>query len=136
MSTLCKYRQRLILGSFVVLWVGVLPWLCWGGWSNPHHPHASPHFVFAMPPLYDNEHHVHPNDPKNEPEPLAGVAHPDTLLITLFALLIPGSRVFVMPRTHRYTRRVTSLWMRFSTLAVPTPPPRIFPSRALGLYRF
>jgi hypothetical protein len=128
MKNLREYSQRFILGSFVVLWIGVLPWLCWGGWSNPHHPHASPHFVFAVPPLYGNDHHVHPNDPHNDQEPLAGVAHPDTLLITLLALLVPVSRMSVMPRTHRFIRKATPLWMRFSSLTVPTPPPRMIPS--------
>lgn len=116
------YRQRMILGSLVVLWIGVLPWLCWGGWSSPHHPHASPHFVFAKPSLYHADHHTHSIDPDHEP--IAGIVHPDTLLIMLLAYLLPAGRIIVNPRYHHFIRNLTIQWAHISAIAVPTPPPQ------------
>ncbi|MCC6455710.1 MAG: hypothetical protein IT328_12240 [Caldilineaceae bacterium] len=113
-------KQSFILGSLVVLWVGVLPFLCWGGWSNPHHPHASPHFVFAKPPLHDTAHHHEQDDASP-----AGVAHPDTLLITLLVLLMPVSGTLLHPHYRRTVQKLTMLLARTCSLAVPTPPPRI-----------
>lgn len=116
--------QRAILGSLVVLWVAILPWLCWGGWSNPHHPHASPHFVFAAPSLLDQDHHSHPEHTANDP--LAGVARPDTLLIALLALIFPALRALLTPRQPHFTYPTTSLWSHAASILVPTPPPRAF----------
>ena len=133
MSQPCRHHQRFILqrfilGSLAVLWIAVLPWLCWGGWSNPHHPHPNPHFVFAGPPLLDEEHHVHPDDSlaAADQDPLAGVARPDTLLIALLVLLLPALRLATTPRRHYFTRTLASLWTRATAMAVPTPPPRPF----------
>ena len=104
----------------------MLPWLCWGGWSNPHHPHPNPHFVFAESPLLDEAHHVYAADPHvpAEQDPLAGVARPDTLLIALLVLLIPLFRIASAPHIRYFTRWLAQLWSRTPTLAVPTPPPR------------
>jgi len=40
-----------IIGFFVLYWALVLPFLCWGAWATPDHPHAHPHFVFSAPSL-------------------------------------------------------------------------------------
>lgn len=110
--------QRLILGSLIILWGAVLPFLCWGAWSDPNHPHASPHFVFAKPPLYETTHH-------HDDTSLAGVAHPDTLLITLLALFVPAGGNFLRPREHRYVKSLSRLQTRTYFIVVPTPPPRL-----------
>jgi len=123
--------QQFILGSLAVLWIAVLPWLCWGGWSNPHHPHPNPHFVFGDPPLLDEGHHihhVHPADPlaPADQDPLAGVARPDTLLIVLLVLLLPMIRVATAFYSYNFRRALAMRWARVTALAVPTPPPRTF----------
>lgn len=128
MSQLHHNYQRFILGTLAVLWIAILPWLCWGGWSNPHHPHPNPHFVFGEPPLLDHLHHVHPADLHGsvDDDPLAGVARPDTLLIVLLVLLLPVGRIIIAPHRHHFARRLSMLWARVTPLAVPTPPPRLF----------
>ena len=103
-------HQRLILGSLLFLWAGVLPWLCWGGWSNPHHPHANPHFVFAAPTLLDAHSHAHANMPHDHgaEDALAGVARPDTLLIAILVLILPAQRALLAPRQHYFTRQLAA----------------------------
>jgi hypothetical protein len=127
------YGQRLILGSLIVLWAGVLPWLCWGAWGSPNHPHPSPHFVFAAPPLYSGELHVHPHLPSeqqghNHASPV-GATYPDTLLITLLVMIIPVTRIAISTGTQRFVQKVALSLVCSCWLAVPTPPPRSLPSR-------
>ena len=129
-SRVSYYRQRLILGTMAVLWAGILPWLCWGGWSTPGHPHATPHFVFAKPPLHDASHHLHAPalpDPHEQDE-LAGVARPDTLLLALLVVLVTTHRVVIGLRTHYFARRLPNFWAHVATMTVPTPPPRMAPA--------
>lgn len=124
------YRQRFILATMVVLWVGVLPWLCWGGWSTPGHPHATPHFVFAKPPFDSGSYHLHAPDAPDphEQDELAGVARPDTLLLTLLAILVTTYRVVIGLRTHHFVRHLPNCWTHIATMTVPTPPPRLTPA--------
>lgn len=131
MSQARRNHQRFILGSLAVLWIAVLPWLCWGGWSNPHHPHPNPHFVFVEPSLLDAGHHDHATDlfatdpfaPADQ-DPLAGVARPDTLLIALLVLLLPVIRAVIASHPYHFARKSAPLWAHVATMAVPTPPPR------------
>ena len=126
------YGQRFILGSLVVLWAGVLPWLCWGAWGSPDHPHPSPHFVFAAPPLYSGDLHLHSHPPAEQQEhnhaSPVGAAYPDTLLITLLVMIIPVTRVAISLGTPHFVQKLTASPARSCWLAVPTPPPRALPS--------
>lgn len=36
---------------FAGLFALVLPFICWGAWAQPCHPHSRPHFVFLPPVL-------------------------------------------------------------------------------------
>lgn len=40
---------RLVSILLAVYWGLVLPFICWGAWATPGHPHSSPHFVFFEP---------------------------------------------------------------------------------------
>ena len=126
------YGERILLGSLALLWAGVLPWLCWGAWGSSYHPHPSPHFVFAEPPLYSGDLHLHPHGlfdqhDHNQASPI-GVAYPDTLLITLLAMLIPAMRITVSVGRQRFVQRLATPLARTCWLAVPTPPPRLLSS--------
>lgn len=41
--------QRLVSGLFAIYWGLILPFICWGAWATPGHPHSTPHFVFFEP---------------------------------------------------------------------------------------
>ena len=45
-----------ILLAYIGLLALVLPFICWGAWADPSHPHGGPHFVFAPPPLRTSTH--------------------------------------------------------------------------------
>jgi hypothetical protein len=38
-----------IIVFFALYWVLLLPFICWGAWATPGHPHARPHLVFSPP---------------------------------------------------------------------------------------
>jgi hypothetical protein len=44
-----KFWQRSALLAFAILFAFVLPFICWGAFATPGHPHLSAHFVFAAP---------------------------------------------------------------------------------------
>lgn len=48
------WRHGLVAGYALFL-AFVLPFICWGAWATPGHPHSAPHFVFLSPPAA----HVH-----------------------------------------------------------------------------
>lgn len=141
MPPVCPFPQRLILASLVVIWVGILPWLCWGGWSSPHHPHPSPHFVFAEPSLYTNGHHVHSNLSHcsdehiqlgvsgnlqtHDHETPVGAAHPETLLIALLSFVMPFNRWVIGAFICHFKRVLVFRPPNLLVMAVPTPPPRL-----------
>lgn len=140
MQSMYSLRQRIILASLVVIWVGVLPWLCWGGWSSPHHPHPSPHFVFAEPPLYGNGHHVHSDlehcaddhlvgasSPmqQHDHETPVGAAHPETLLIVILSFVMPLNRWTSGALLRHFKRTLAMLPPNLLVMVVPTPPPRL-----------
>lgn len=146
MQRVCSFRQRMILASLTVIWVGILPWLCWGGWSSPHHPHPSPHFVFAQPPLYGNGHHEQSNLDHSgldhcvdnhiqlavsgdiqlhDHETPVGVAHPETLLIALLSFVMPFNRWGIGVFARHFRRVLALLPPNLLVMVVPTPPPRL-----------
>ncbi len=136
MGKVVRAYQGVILASLVILWGGVLPWLCWGGWSSPHHPHTNPHFVFAAPvangtPMDSGQHahpspHAHPaHHDHATPDNLAGVARPDTLLLALLVIIFPSDRMVGVPRLRHFVRVLISAWAHATALLVPTPPPRL-----------
>jgi hypothetical protein len=134
MMKMVRRKDQFILGTFVVLWVGVLPWLCWGGWSNPAHPHPNPHFVFAQPTFFKVASsqkvtsHLHVEHDEHgqaeQADPVAGVGRPDTLLIMLLALLVPAFRLHTVALRPHFTRHASTRWARLPVMPVPTPPPQ------------
>lgn len=136
--------QRLVLLAYVVLLTFVMPFVCWGAWADPGHPHRSPHFVFATPPgsgealskiVWSLQSYCgSPSSStlvdargagdEGDPAPLAGQSLPDTtLVITLLPILLAGW--LLLERLRQYTERSTRVCVvtTFSP-TVPTPPPR------------
>lgn len=44
------------LSLYIAYWALILPFLCWGAWATPGHPHLHPHFVFSPPLTADDAH--------------------------------------------------------------------------------
>lgn len=52
--------QQVIAIFFALYWALFLPFICWGVWATPGHPHAQPHLVFVVPQhaaRTDPDHH-------------------------------------------------------------------------------
>lgn len=45
--------KRLTSLTLIMLFVLVLPFVCWGRLGDPAHPHVNAHFVFVEPPLIE-----------------------------------------------------------------------------------
>jgi hypothetical protein len=109
----------------------VLPFLCWGAWATPGHPHARPHFVFAAPLLVADTPHAmhhalaHGADPAAAGNaPTTGQSLPSILIVSLFTLVFatPLARTFRL--LMRRERVVFAPFPHSHPTTVPTPPPR------------
>jgi hypothetical protein len=137
---------------FVVYWALILPFICWGSWAQVGHPHARPHFVFALPQLTAVWTYIDPTlTVGNSATPLAAVAAqlfdshcatvvgdarladggpgvtaqatPVTLATLLLSFVAPLLALLLcLPVMVR--RRLPSLRPTICPLAVGTPPPR------------
>jgi hypothetical protein len=135
--------QHVIAWSYAVIFGGVLPFICWGAWAQPGHPHSRPHFVFAMPemaaPAEDaaighahadalERHGMAHADAHAHHDSRSGAAQSQSLPDLLLLLLILG--VFPDRTGYRYRNRHEARSLSgFLTIAqrapqVPTPPPR------------
>lgn len=122
------------IGFFVIYWALVLPFLCWGAWATPGHPHAHPHFVFAVPHLvgetqpdlhsgHTTAASVKPHQATGEGE-TAGQSLPTILVITLFTLVFASPHPRRLPLRVRRERAPAVLFPSGYPGSVPTPPPR------------
>jgi len=135
--------ERVILGGLALLWAGVLPWLCWGAWGQPGHPHAAPHWVFAPPPTAPpptalpayvaptpidpaapGHIHTHTHTHTHSHDSAPGPARPDTLLVALLLIVWPTAWVIPWPRRLSRGRRGAPLYVATVWQRIPTPPPR------------
>lgn len=142
--------QRLILVGYAALLMFVLPFICWGAWAEPGHPHGSPHFVFATPvnagpsnagnslsqivwslqsfcgnPRMDDPTTITGTDSTTDIGSLAGQSLPDTtLVVSMLLILVVGW--LQLESLRQTTERVKQLCVAtpFAAL-VPTPPPRL-----------
>lgn len=133
--------QRVLALAFAFLFACVLPFICWGTWAQPCHPHSRPHFVFLEPvhtvtthggvhctPATSAGHnqaagHDHATNPTTT-NPLSGQALPDVTLALFLLIAYVGAGIDVF-RTHTETRRLVGLLLLLQpSLCVPTPPPR------------
>jgi hypothetical protein len=137
---------------FVAYWALILPFICWGSWAQVGHPHARPHFVFALPQLTAVWTYIDPAvTVGNSATPLAAVAAqlfdshcatavrdvrsadggpgvpaqatPVTLATLLLAFVAPLLALLLcLPVLVR--RRLSLLLPTICPLVVGTPPPR------------
>jgi len=132
--------QRAVALVYAVLFAAIMPFICWGAWAQPCHPHSRPHFVFWEPvhaltatagsgvectPSALTTHAEHGSAHKGAaPNPIAGQSLPDvTIVLLLLIVLIAG--VLDVFRTRQEARRLTGLLFSIQPiLGVPTPPPR------------
>lgn len=50
-ARIAQPERTAVLWAYVVLFAVVLPFICWGKYANPAHPHPVAHFVFHLPPM-------------------------------------------------------------------------------------
>lgn len=133
--TLVRGWRRMLLIFYILLLGLLLPFICWGAWGTPGHPHAGPHFVFRHPPSHmaamqaASAAQIAGNTPietmHEEQQSPVGRSTPDTtsaislilvplLLVTAFSLRLRREIVWL----------AESLRDNSTTLLVPTPPPR------------
>ncbi len=129
--------------GYALLWALVLPFICWGAWAAPGHPHRAPHFVFAKPTLAHAHSHLaslplsylHATDPTpahsaaqdchgHDHGEVAGVAHPESLVVMLLGVLLPAALPWLRPRGPHFPQWAVPLRAADRPLAPPTPPPR------------
>ena len=138
------------IGFFVTYWALGLPFLCWGAWATPGHPHAHPHFVFTAPPLADSAHGSHAAMATCDPAPMAGMHEsaraaalvttcqattsndqptgqslPSILVVSLFTLVFTPPFARELRLLVRRERAPAIHFPPGYPGSVPTPPPRL-----------
>lgn len=125
-----RWRQ-LLLVFYIILLGLILPFICWGSWGTPGHPHGGPHLVFLHPPEHSaNSQMDHApsmvkifDDEDNSP---MGRSTPDT--ISAISLIVAP---LFLATAYSMRARQTIAWLaeyirgKSATLPVPTPPPRL-----------
>ncbi|MEZ4661355.1 MAG: hypothetical protein R2911_27715 [Caldilineaceae bacterium] len=133
--------ERSLLAFYIGLLGLVMPFICWGAYAEPGHPHARPHFVF-MDPVMDmpsipmtldhaaspSTHMSMPMDPAPATQPAnsapVGRSTPQLLLFALMVLLV-GALWQIVRIDKQYLIHIgTALFAKPPRLNVPTPPPR------------
>ncbi len=139
--------QRIALFTYVGFLAVVMPFICWGAWAEPGHPHGSPHFVFATPVFAEasdsgpslnqivwslqsycgnprTDVPVAVPDGATDPVSLAGQSLPDTtLVVSMLLILLTGWLQLESLRKSAERVRQICIATPFAPL-VPTPPPR------------
>lgn len=122
---LAKTFVRLFGPAYILLIGLVMPFICWGAWAHPGHPHPGPHFVFTAPPAANIAEHDAPGDEGSHhaPEPV-GQSTPDTTVITLLLVVAWG-----LALAWQSPREMSDSFLRLVgapqySLSVPSPPPR------------
>lgn len=114
---------------YVVFLGAVLPFICWGAWADPGHPHAGPHFVFADPPLahghaHDHAHQATPDQDAATTDAAAQARPSTTLVIASLVLLLSAALWMARPAASR-RRHHAIVWALTYRPRTPTPPPRL-----------
>jgi hypothetical protein len=127
----------------------VLPFICWGSWGVPGHPHPNPHFVFAeigntqtfsfstnsvqfqenrlsVAGRYESQlslpiHHAE-GAPENPSD--VGRSVPDTSAFTILTLVLVAICSIQANFMPHFSPNRGNLFARQLVLFVPTPPPR------------
>ena len=123
-STAPRHRPRQPAGhaltlGYVILFACVLPFICWGAWAQPCHPHSRPHFVFLQPVLRSQRTAApvvrQRQAPRTAevthaaaPNPQSGQALPDVSLV-MFLLIAVAISVVDVFRTRHEIRRLIGL---------------------------
>ena len=129
----------MVAAAYAVFLGTVLPFICWGAWAEPGHPHGGPHFVFADPPAtHVHTHtvpgpHAHANPVADTgADDVAGQAHPDSTLVMASMLMLIASAVWLMrPRITRMDLTPAPTRRDYRP-RIPTPPPRRLRLHASG----
>lgn len=130
--------QRAIALVYVALFAAVMPFICWGAWAQPCHPHSRPHFVFWEPvhtspatiggrcvPVAGTTTAEHGNAHQDAASnPIAGQSLPDVALVLLLMVVLVASGLDVFRLRHEDRRLTGLLFSLQPILCVPTPPPR------------
>jgi hypothetical protein len=139
--------QRIALFFYVLFLALVMPFICWGAWAEPGHPHGSPHFVFATPVFAEasgsgpslnqivwslqsycgnprTDAPAATSGAETDPVTPAGQSLPDTtLLVSMLLILLASWLQLENPRQSAERVRQFCVATPFAPL-VPTPPPR------------
>lgn len=131
--------QQWVVCAYVLIFGAILPFICWGAWAQPGHPHSRPHFVFLMPELAgdamtsdagalevthrDHDAAAHAGHATGRTPP-PGQALPDLVLLMMaLGLVLSLTGYTFRPQVER---RLLFLCLLLTQLrpGVPTPPPR------------
>ena len=138
-------RQRLLLLVFAMLFAFVLPFICWGAYGTPGHPHQTTHFVFAFPSVTAQQLLADTVQKPKEvirrlavacgfiadpgADPADGAAGRSTLdttsAVSLILLVLLGSWTMFRALPRRRMRPVEAVDPEGVEMPVPTPPPRV-----------
>ncbi len=140
------WLRQAVGASYAALFALVLPFVCWGAAATPGHPHALPHFVFAMPqptanalPIaardhhggnhhggahnHADAHHAGADDLRAAESPTpTGQSTPATLFAML--LILTGICLIRIAVRHGSVYWIVALENLTVALPVPVPPPR------------
>ena len=135
--------QRLLCAGFAFLFTLVLPFICFGAFAEPGHPHRMPHFVFAepvlsvdllleaqppLPQMMNHEGHAMAMPPEHvvNPKQQQPVGRSASSLILFSILVLTSLGVWVLSRVDQrhIVEFSAALSFESATLAIPLPPPR------------
>jgi len=120
---------RLLLWFYTVLFVFVLPFICWGAWGMPSHAHAHPHIAFTPPHETRSDtsltHHQHTPHCTDCPPEITGRSAADLAVASSFFLLtlLGGWIVYSVSPFFEFRFCADCLGTSYKS-RVPTPPPR------------
>ncbi|MBK8045953.1 MAG: hypothetical protein IPK16_01730 [Anaerolineales bacterium] len=117
-----RYYLRVLVLTYALYAGLILPFVCWGAWAVPGHPHGHPHFVFSPPDLTPSHHAAHVHD--NESQPVAQALPEMVLAVHAPLLMLAATSLTFRPRHERRVLRIACGERQFSPF-VPTPPPRL-----------
>ena len=117
---------------YIAYWALVLPFLCWGAWATPGHPHLHPHFVFSPPVTADDMHGNHAaNSPHqnhatsgDDQDVIAGESTPNIGVLSVLVLVVTSvsQQFYLLPVHCEYAPVV--MFPPGHLVHVATPPPR------------
>lgn len=120
------------LSLYIAYWAFVLPFLCWGAWATPGHPHLHPHFVFSPPLTADDMHdgpgaaspHQNHASSGDDQDVIAGESTPSIGALSVLALVVAPLSKQTDLQPVRYECAPVVLFPPGHVVHVATPPPR------------